>query len=358
MPLHLSAIDTPHPGDALAQALAVRAGGGVPLIVDSRAPIAQDLLRAELPETAAWAALTSGTTGAPKIVVRSAHSWRVAFEPLNAQLGLKDGDGLWMPVHQVSSMALFSAAWAQDSRLEFVIPEPGNSGLTCAVAAHVTPSWLEHLVELLESGAASTVQTVLVGGDRLASPLLERAEAVGLRVISYVGAAELSFVAWDHGDGLRAFPGVATRIVADELWVASPQTAFQVLGGSMRRETVADTEWVTVGDRVVESNGILEFRDRADGAILTAGATVVPSDVEAVINQHPAVTASLVMGRPDAVLGHRVVAWVEGTAETAQLRDWVRSRLPKAARPVQWHRVDRLARTVSGKIRRRVPEES
>lgn len=358
MPLHLSVIDAPHPADALAQALAVRAEGGVPLIVDSRAPIAQDLLRAELPETAAWAALTSGTTGAPKIVVRSADSWRVAFEPLNTQLGLNAGDGLWMPVHQVSSMALFSAAWAQDADLELVLPAPGDAGLTRAVAAHVTPSWLEYLVELLESGAESTVRTAFVGGDRLSSSLLERARAVGLRVISYVGAAELSFVAWDLGDGLRAFPGVATRIVDDELWVASPQTALQVLGGVIRSEVVADTQWVTVGDRVVEHNGVLHFRGRADGAILTAGATVVPSNVESVINQHPDVSASLVLGCPDAVLGQRVTAWVEGAAEVAELRDWVRSRLPKAARPVQWHTVDRLARTASGKIRRVVPEDS
>ena len=34
MPLHLSVIDTPHPANALAQALAVRAEGGVPLIVE------------------------------------------------------------------------------------------------------------------------------------------------------------------------------------------------------------------------------------------------------------------------------------------------------------------------------------
>lgn len=358
MSLHLSVINTAATADALAQALQVRAAGGVPLIVDPRAPVAADLLDVPLPPAAGWAALTSGTTGAPKVVVRTAESWRIAFPTLDAELGLQPGDGLWMPVHQVSSMALFSAAWAQESKLQLNIPTPDDAGLERASVAHATPAWLEHLVDLLETGAPTTIHTVLVGGDRIAAPLLTRANALGLRVISYVGAAELSFVAWDTGDGMRAFPGVTTRILDGQLWVASAQTALEVIGGSLQRQTINGTQWVTVGDRVVEHDGELAFLGRGDGAILTAGATVVPADVEAVLDHHPGVTASLVLGQPDAVLGQRVVAWVEGTAEIAQLRSWVRSRLPKAARPVQWHRVDRLARTPSGKIRRIAPEDS
>lgn len=357
MSLNLSVIDSPDASDALAQALRVRADGGVPLITDPRAPVATDLLSASIPESAAWAALTSGTTGAPKIVVRTADSWRVAFAPLNTQLGLVPGDGLWMPVHQVSSMALFSAAWANESDLELVVPTSEDSGIARAVVAHVTPPWLAHLLDLLDADTPSTLHTVLVGGDSLTPQLAARAEAAGLRVISYVGAAELSFVAWDLSDGFRAFSGVTTRIIDDELWVASPQTALQVLGGSLRSELVDGTEWVTVGDRVVEEDGKLTFLGRSDGAILTAGATVIPAEIEAGINQHPDVDASLVLGCPDAVLGQRVVAWFEGNVDVSQLREWVRSRLPKAARPVQWYRVDALARTASGKIRRVVPEE-
>ena len=351
-------IDTPEADDALAAAWAAYEAGDVPLIVDSRAPIAHDVLQHELPEAAAWATLTSGTTGAPKIVVRSAASWQVAFEPLNAELGLCSGDGLWMPVHQVSSMALFSAAWAQSSGLDLVIPKAADPGLSRAAVAHVTPSWLERLLEMLEAGQNSTLHTVLVGGDRLPEDLMHRAQIARLRVVTYAGAAELSFVAWDRGDGLRAFAGVATRIVDNQLWVSSPQIALDVIGGKLEREVVDGVEWATVGDRVAEQNGVLEFLGRDDGAILTAGATVIPAEVEAVLNNHPQIVGSLVMGQPDAVLGQRVVAWVEGPADPAQLRDWVRSRLPKAARPVQWHTVEKLQRTASGKIRRVVPEEA
>lgn len=356
--VQLQRIDAPGAADALAEALAVRHAGGVPLIVDPRAPISPVIVDTELPEETAWATLTSGTTGAPKIVVRSAASWQVAFGPLNTELGLKPGDGLWTPVHQVSSMALFSAAWAHDSALELVNPCHGDPGLNRAVAAHVTPAWLQHLLELLETGQSSTVHTVLVGGDRLPPELMSRAQAHGLRVITYAGAAELSFVAWDRGDGLRAFPGVSTRIINDQLWVASPQTALDVLGGTLQCQTMDGRQWVTVGDRAAEHDGVLELLGRTDGAIITAGATVRPADVEAIIDQHPEVRASLVLGLPDNRLGRRVVAWFEGEATIAALRDWVRSRLPKAARPVQWHHVEALARTASGKIRRVAPEDS
>lgn len=356
--VQLTLIDTPGAADALAEALAVHQAGGVPLIVDPRAPISPEILDTELPEETTWAALTSGTTGAPKIVLRSAASWQVAFDPLNTELGLNPGDGLWMPVHQVSSMALFSAAWADASDLELVIPRQGDPGLSRAVAAHVTPAWLSHLLGLLEAGQPSTVHTVLVGGDRLPPELKSRAQAHGLRVITYAGAAELSFVAWDRGGGLRAFPGVSTRIINAHLWVASPQTALDVLGGTLQCETMNGRQWVTVGDGAAEHDGVLELRGRADGAIITAGATVLPADVEAVIDQHPEVRANLVLGLPDNNLGQRTAAWFEGEASIAALRGWVRSRLPKAARPVQWHRVEALARTASGKIRRVVPEDS
>src|SRR5690625_431044 len=132
---HLSVINTAATADALAQALQVRAAGGVPLIVDPRGPVAADLLDVSLPPAAGWAALTWGTTGAPTVVVRTADGWRIAFPPLDAELGLQPGDGLWMPVHQVSSMALFSAAWAQESKLQLNIPTPDDAGLERASVA-------------------------------------------------------------------------------------------------------------------------------------------------------------------------------------------------------------------------------
>lgn len=355
--MHLKLIDHRKAAQALSAAVLAHQAGEVPLIVDARAPVANHVLRYPLPPGAAWAALTSGTTGAPKIVVRTKASWQVAFKPLNDELGLRSGDGLWMPVHQVSSMALFSASWAQDSGLDLVIPTAEDPGLTCVGVAHVTPVWLERLLEMLDAGVPSSLHTVLVGGDRVSEQLICRAQARGLRVVSYAGAAELSLVAWDRGDGLQAFDGVRTRIVDGQLWVSSAQIALDVLGGSIHREVVAGVEWATVGDMVTQDHGVLEFLGRTDGAILTAGATVVPTDVEAVLNSHPDVWGSLVMGLPDAVLGQRVVAWVEGPADPIQLRGWVRSRLPKAARPVQWHTLQHLPRTASGKIRRVIPEE-
>lgn len=350
-------IDSPDAAVALSQAVAVRHAGGVPLIVDARAAVSLDAYAEQLPNDTAWAALTSGTTGAPKIVVRTAASWQIAFTPLDRQLGLQPGDGLWMPVHQVSSMALFSAAWADHSGLELVIPNRDDTGLERATVAHLTPTWLRHLVDLLETNLPTTIHTVLVGGDHLPETLLTRARALGLHVVTYVGAAELSFIAWDRGDGMRPFEGVSTRIDDTTLWVASPQTALGVIGGTLRRVHINGTEWVTVGDRAVAHHGALEFLGRTDDAIITAGATALPSDIETIIDGHPEVTGSLVMGVPDAILGQRVVAWIEGDASIVELKNRARSQLPKASRPVQWHRVQELARTASGKIRRVVPED-
>src|SRR5699024_4549807 len=96
--LQLTPVHNPDAEAALTAALNIRAAGGVPLIIDPRAPVSTCALEAALPDNAAWAVLTSGTTGAPKIVVRSQDSWQVAFSPLNTQLGLQPGDGIWLPV--------------------------------------------------------------------------------------------------------------------------------------------------------------------------------------------------------------------------------------------------------------------
>lgn len=348
------------PTQALNQALAAHDDGDVPLLVDPRAPVAPELAASRMPAGADWAVLTSGTTGAPKIVVRTHASWQAACDPLNTELGLAPGDGLWLPVHQVSSMALFSAVWARHSGLTLMIPTKDDPGLTRAAVGHVTPRWLETLVQYLAAGVETTLHTVLVGGDRIPAHLVARARQFGLRVVPYCGASELSFVAWDtDGTGLRAFPGVDTVIVDDLLWVASPQIALDVVGGTLHTRMVDGTRWATVGDRARKTvDGVLTLLGRADGAIMTAGATVIPAHVEAVLNEHPEVTASLVLGQPDAVLGQRVTAWIETTTITlAELRTWARERLPAAARPVQWYRVDQLPRTASGKIRRVAPEE-
>lgn len=354
----------------LTAALAARAAGQVPLVGDERwsaehwQSVVTAVDSADLPAEAAWAAFTSGSTGRPRAVLRSAASWEISFPVIDEALGVTPGDAVLIPVHPVSSMALYAAAHAESRGLRWTTPVGARlrpADLLGPTLLHGTPTHLRDLVTLLEDGAESTLRAVLIGGARVDAELAARARRLGLHLVSYFGAAELSLVAMDHGDGLRPVPGVEVEVRDHELWVRTEQLALATIGegGSLR----CDGDWATVGDRAsLSENGVLHLHGRADDAILTGGATVVPADVEAWLETLQEVDAALVLGEPNPVLGQLVVACVEPTAgstlEPRALEAAARRSLTPAQRPRKWRIVAELPRTASGKVRRLTPEEA
>jgi acyl-coenzyme A synthetase/AMP-(fatty) acid ligase len=84
---------------------------------------------------------------------------------------------------------------------------------------------------------------------------------------------------------------------------------------------------------------------------------VAPTEVESVLEEHPAVAEALVEGRPDPAWGESVTARVvlEPGAEAAeaQLREFLASRLAAFKVPKAIEFVAALPRTASGKLLRR-----
>lgn len=339
----------------------VRAGGDVPLVVDDRLPdAAWEELRATaaglVPHpAAAWATLTSGSSGAPRIVQRTSASWGDSFAAVAVLLGAGADDAVALPAPPASSLTLFSLAHALAGGPRPILPR--DHTLTAEDAAeatcfHGTPHALR---ALLDAGAPPRLRSALVGGSHLDPALRERAEEAGIRVSAYYGAAELSFVALDTGDGLRAFPGVELDVRDGELWVRSPYVALGSLhapgtpaGGSLRRVG----EWATVGDRAELSDGRLRLLGRADDAILSASATVVPEEVEAVLRTIPGVRDAVVFALRRERVGALVAAAIEPEPGRPVALDALRSgaaaRLAPAHRPRRWF-AGELPRTASGK---------
>ncbi|TFI03637.1 long-chain fatty acid--CoA ligase [Micrococcus flavus] len=385
----------------LTRALALCAAGRVPLVLDERvapeaaagqvdaAAHALEDLAARSSERAAqvaWAAATSGSTGTPRVVLRTDRSWSVGHAHVRAWLGLEPGEGLLVPVHPTSSMALNAAAFCAATGARLLVPARARvraEDLAAAphapapAALHGTPAQLADVLDLLDDAApAPALRVALVGGDRLPAGLRARAEAHGLRLVHYYGAAEASFVAVDpDGTGLCLLPGVEAETEDGLLLVRSDQLAEP--DGSSLHLTGPDgaatalPRWrpdgfLRTGDAAALDSDRLTLHGRADGVILTAGATVHASAVEEVFagvrdDAGPLASAVLVAGEADARLGRRVVAWVEPAPGRdpedvlAALRTAARDRLTSAARPRRWHAVDRLPRTPSGKVRRVPP---
>ncbi|MGC5049484.1 AMP-binding protein [Micrococcus porci] len=169
----------------LAEAVGVRAGGGVPVVGDERWPA--DLRAAQRehavvqlrrlaerdPDLAArvgWAAFTSGSTSRPRVVLRTDDSWQAGHPHVAAWLGLAPGEAMLTAVHPVSSMALHAAAWCATAGHRLAVSPHARLTATDLIgpaALNATPSQLTDALDLLDDGAPSTLRVALVGGDRL-----------------------------------------------------------------------------------------------------------------------------------------------------------------------------------------------
>lgn len=102
------------------------------------------------------------------------------------------------------------------------------------------------------------------------------------------------------------------------------------------------------------------MRGRRDDLIVTGGENVYPAEVEAVLDAHPAIAESCVVGVPDPEWGEVVAAAVVMVAtepaaaaiDDAGLAAFARVHLAGYKVPRRFVRLDALPRTASGKARR------
>ena len=102
----------------------------------------------------------------------------------------------------------------------------------------------------------------------------------------------------------------------------------------------------------MDEDGTVWLDGRREDLVISGGVNVYPAEVEAVLDAHPAVVESAVVGVPDDDWGQRVVAAYVGDVPAEELRAWARERLAPAKRPKSLHPVGELPRTSTGKVRR------
>ncbi len=120
--------------------------------------------------------------------------------------------------------------------------------------------------------------------------------------------------------------------------------------------------WYISGDRgMVDTDGYFWFIGRADDVIKTSGERVGPFEVESALVEHPAVVEAGVIGKPDAMRGEIIKAFVvleKGTKPSEKLKEelsvYVKKHLAGHAYPREVEFIDKLPKTRSGKIMRRI----
>ena len=125
-------------------------------------------------------------------------------------------------------------------------------------------------------------------------------------------------------------------------------------------KTINAAGWLHTGDLgVADEEGRICLIDRLKDMLRVGGENVAPADVEGVLNAHPAVKLSKVVGVPDPRLAEVVAAYVqrkEGTSVTPdELIAWCKERcagfkVPRYVRFVD--SFDTIGMTASSKIQR------
>src|SRR4051812_1777738 len=324
----------------------------------------------------AMLAYTSGTTGAPKGVPLThanvlastrgvVQAWRWSADdvlvhalPLSHQHGLS---GVHLSLLCGSSAVVFSRF------------DP--AALTGAIREHratvlfAVPAMYERLHAWDGIGEAdlSSLRLAVSGSAPLPAALAERvADWLGQPPLERYGSTEAGLDVSNLYDGPRrpgrvgwALPGIELRLDGEdgEILVRGPQ----VFDGywnrpDATREALTGDGWFRTGDlgRLDDEDGSLEITGRSKELIISGGLNVYPREVEAVLEEHPAVGSVAVAGVPSERWGEEVVAFVvaDGDLDGDAVIAFARERLSAYKCPKRVVALDELPVNRMGKVRR------
>jgi O-succinylbenzoic acid--CoA ligase len=323
---------------------------------------------------------TSGSTGVPKGVELSAAALRHSARASLDRVGARPGER-WLcclPVTHVAGLAVLVRSLV--SGTEPVLAERADAGTVAASGcAHVSlvPTQLQRL--LLQAGAHGPTplagfSSVLLGGAATPAGLLDGARDACVPVVTTYGMTETCGGCVYDGvplDGVRAEVRDDGRI-----WLSGPVLFSGYRSGGPRGSggdgsppgaggsggirvssprAGTGVRWFRTGDLgLLDAEGRLAVRGRADDVINTGGHKVVPGEVAAALQSCPGVREVAVVGQPDPEWGERVVAVVvpadPGDPPAPELlRRHVRERLPRYAIPSRVVMVGAVPMLPSGK---------
>lgn len=162
--------------------------------------------------------------------------------------------------------------------------------------------------------------------------------------------------------------GSAGRPIAGaRLRVVDPETGEALAPGQEGiLEVIAPRigpEWIRTSDlAVVDADGFLFHRGRADGAIVRGGFKLLPETIERALLMHSAVLDATVVGLADARLGQVPAAVVQLKRDAVkptigELEEHLRGHVYATHIPAAWRIVEELPRTASFKVDRRAARD-
>ncbi len=337
------------------------------------------------PDERALLLYTSGSTGRPKGVslTHSSHLWVV-----KTRLGEQDlSDQRYLiaaPMYHMNALALCQLALAGASTI-ILMPQFDAKGYIRATSRY-RATWLtsvppmmamllrEH--ETLAQADLSSVQVVRMGSAPVSEALLAaiRAAMPHARIVNAYGTTEGGPIAFGtHPEGIpqpELSIGYAHAQVQVRLIDANGQSADQgvlhlkspgVMAGYHNRPDIKtaitpDGYYVTGDVLRRDAQGFYYFVGRNDDMFVCGGENIFPGEVEKVLETHPGIEQACVIAVPDAIKGHKPVAFVvlaEGAAlDAAAIKSYVLQHAPAYQHPRHVWIVPALPLASTGKVDR------
>jgi acetyl-CoA synthetase len=342
---------------------------------------------------------TSGTTGNPKGALH-AHRYLIGHLPgfeLSHNFTPQAGDCFWTPAdwawvgglldvllaawHYALPVLAYEARGAFDPERAFRMLE--KHGVR---NAFIPPTALKMMAQVpeVERRFALRLRTIMSGGEALGAETLRWARtALKADVNEIYGQTEINYIVgnctplWAVRPGSmgRPYPGHRLAVLDSTGQPVPPGTMGElaVLRGDdpvffleywKNPEATAGKfigDWALTGDLAVQDEeGYLWFKGRADDVIISAGHRIGPTEIEGVIQRHPAVALNAVVASPDALRGDIVKAFVKlrpGCIPSEELKrelqTFVKDNLARHEYPREIEFIDEFPLTTTGKILRR-----
>ncbi len=330
---------------------------------------------------------TTSATGAPKGVMLSHRNLLFVAAVSSRLRGLVPSDRAYgvLPITHVYGLTSVMLGTLYAGACLYLCPRFTPEALLAALHDHQltivqgVPAMYAKLLEKLGSLDAplpNQLRFAYAGGSPLSPSLKARVERVlGVPLHNGYGLTETApTVSQTRLDQPRSdnsvgqpIPGVQARVVDahgeqvapgvdGQLWVRGPNVMLgyyrepQLTAACMR-----DGGWFDTGDLArSDADGALFIVGRGKELIIRAGFNVYPLEVETVLNAHPGVTESAVVGRPGAQGDEDVVAYIELDARhpvTLEALDaWLAQHLAPYKRPAEIIVMDALPAAATGKI--------
>ncbi|MCY1628198.1 acetate--CoA ligase [Staphylococcus pettenkoferi] len=340
---------------------------------------------------------TSGSTGQPKGVLHEQRAMMVHYISGKYVLDIQEDDVYWCTA---------DPGWVTGT--SYGVFSPWLNGATNCIAGgrfspeawyqmiedfkvtiwYTAPTALRMLMsagdDVIKNYDLSSLRSILSVGEPLNPEVIKWAKDVyGLRVLDTWWMTEtgghmiVNYPTMDIklGSMGKPLPGIEAAIVDDQgnelpanrmgnlaIKKGWPSMMVAIWKNPEKYDSYFIGDWYVSGDSAYkDEDGYFWFQGRVDDVIMTAGERVGPFEVESKLVEHEAVAEAGVIGKPDRVRGEIIKAFValkEGYEPSDELKEDIRQFVKKGlaahAAPREIEFKDKLPKTRSGKIMRRV----